>query len=348
MKKSILTLLIITLSYFASLSQTHNNIKIIPKNDTVCFDTPISLWIAGNSFVPINYLWSNGATTPTTTVTGSGVYGLTVTGYLGQSNQQITIYKSKYFTVLDKPKINPLTATWVCKFDSVKLQVDAGYQSYVWMNGTTDPIYKRQMTGSGGGPVLDTVSVWYTASINNLCSTNSDTIVIRGIRRPNGVGVNYQGRTNLNLSDSVPAGLVLTYIYPPQYEMEFTKVNDPNYVVNWITPTTTRKAPLNILDPGNNYYVRTRPIINGITYCWGSYSLIGILSSPSNKISLDGNNEDKTIRNFQFYDLSGRLIFEKQDMNFNEMWLNEYPNQTFIVIDSNNPKGEYKLKMSIR
>lgn len=348
MKKFILTLLIISFTYLSSFSQVHNNIRIIPKNDTVCYETLISLWIAGNSFVPLSYLWSNGETTPTINVTSSGLYGLTVTGYLGQSNQQVTIYKSKYFTVLDKPRINPLTPTWVCKFDTVKLQVDAGYQNYLWMNGTSDQFYIRQMAGSGGGPILDTVSVWYTASIGNLCSANSDTIVIRGIRKPNGVGVNYEGRTNLNSNDSVPAGLVLTYIYPPQYEMEFTKVNDPNYVVTWITPTTTRKAPLNILDSGNNYYVRTRPIINGITYCWGTYSLIGILSNPSNKITLDNNLDDNTIKYYQFYDLGGRLIFEKEGMSFNDQWLNEYPNQTFIVVDKNNIQKGYKLKMGIR
>jgi hypothetical protein len=348
MKKIISTILLVFIMSINLLAQNHNNVKILPKQDTVCFGTTASLWTAGNSFIPISYLWSNGETTPTISINYSGTYTLTVTGYLGQSNQQVIINKSKNFIVLDKPKINPLTPIWVCKFDTVKLEADAGYNNYLWMNGTTNQIFSRQMTGSGGGPILDTVSVWYTASINNLCQVNSDTVVIRGIRLPNGVGVNYEGRTNLNLTDSVPAGLVLTYIYTPQYEMEFTKVNDPNYVVTWITPTTSRKAPLNILDPGNNYYVRTRPIINGITYCWGSNSLIGILPSPSNRISLDNVDNDNSIKNFQFYDLSGRLIFEKQDFQFNDQWLNDYPNQTFIVIDKNNIQGGYKLKMNLR
>ncbi len=54
------------------------------------------------------------------------------------------------------------------------------------------------------------------------------------------------------------------------------------------------------------------------------------------------------MKNFQFYDLSGRLVFEKQDVSFNDQWLNDYPNQTFIVIDKNNIQAGYKLKMSVR
>jgi len=348
MKKTILSLFLLLTMINLSFSQSLNNIKIFPKNDTICYGMQIGLSIAGNSFVPISYLWSNGQTTPSIGVTSSGLYSLTVTGYLGQSNNTVTVFKSKYFTVLDKPKINPLTDTWVCKFDTVKLQVENGYTNYTWNNGSTNQLYSRAMTGSGGGQVLDTVSVWYTASLDGLCQVNSDTVVIRGIRRPNGVGSWLDGRTNFTSTDSVAAGLVLTYIYPPQYEMEFTKVNDPNYVVTWLTSTTTRKAPLNILDPGNNYYVRTRPIINGVTYCWGSYSLIGILSTPTNRISLNSLNEDYSMKNFQFYDLSGKLVFERQDVSFNDQWLNDYPNQTFIVIDRNNTEAGYKLKMGIR
>ncbi len=348
MKKIILTTLLLITTISFMFAQSFNNIKISPKNDTICYGMQIGLSIAGNSFVPTSYLWSNGHTTPNIGVTSSGLYSVTVTGYIGQSNNTVTIFKSKYFTVLDKPKINPLTEIWVCKFDTVKLQVDNGYDNYLWKDGSTNQIFSRQMTGSAAGATLDTASIWYTAGLNDLCQVNSDTLVIRGIRRPNGVGSWFEGRTNLNPTDSVPAGLVLTYIYTPQYEMEFTKVNDPNYIVTWITPTTTRKAPLNILDPGNNYYVRTRPIINGVTYCWGSNSLIGILATPSNRIDLNNFTEDYGMKNFQFYDLSGRLVFEKQDVSFNDQWLNDYPNQTFIVIDKNNIQAGYKLKMSVR
>jgi len=122
------------------LAQNHNNVKILPKQDTVCFGTTASLWTAGNSFIPISYFWSNGETTPTISINSSGTYTLTVTGYLGQSNQQVIINKSKNFIVLDKPKINPLTPIWVCKFDTVKLEADAGYNNYLWMNGTTNQI----------------------------------------------------------------------------------------------------------------------------------------------------------------------------------------------------------------
>lgn len=346
MKKFILLVCLIAGINFNLIAQNHNNIKITPKEDTVCVGTSAQLNIAGNSFNPVSYLWSNGQTTPTININSSGVYGVTVTGYVGQSNQMITIFKTKNFTVLDKPKINPLSQTWVCKFDTVTLEVDLGYNNYVWNNGSSNTIFKRQMVGSGAGATLDTVSVWYTAFINNVCQINSDTIVIRGIRRPEGVGSFFNGRTNLNSNDSVPAGLVLTYLYSPQYEMEFTKVSDPNYVVTWITPNTTRKAPLNILDAGFNYYVRTRPIINGITYCWGNYSLIGILPNTSNRIIVE--NFINELNQFEFYDLGGRLLVEKRGYNFDNNWLNDFPNQNIIVVQKNKYGIQVIRKNSIR
>jgi len=347
MKKTFTSIVLILLSFLQSFSQTRNNVRIYPCEDTLCYNSQLYIWSAGQSFNPTSYLWSNGSTAPTINVTTSGVYSVTITGYLGSSNNQVQINKTKNVVVLNKPSITPLSETWVCKYDTVTLQADAGYTSYNWNNGQTNQIYSRQMSGSGGGPILDTVSVWYTASLGSLCQANSDTIVIRGIRRPNGVGVYYEGRTNLNSTDSVPSGLVLTYIYVPQYEMEFTKVNDPNYIVTWITPIGTRKAPLNILDPGNNYYVRTRPIINGITYCWGETSLIGILPNQTPRLITD-YDMFYNLKTYMFYDISGRLVFEKQGYQYSYEWLNEYPNQTFIVVEKNNPQNTgHLLRMNV-
>ena len=349
MKKLILLTYAILL-YFSKLNaQTHNNIRLFPKSDTLCYGSSLYLWIAGNSFNPTSYIWSNGATTSTINVTTSGTYSVTVTGFLGNSGIEIGLTKSRTFVVLDKPAITPVTASWVCKDDTVKLQADNGYSSYLWNNGITTQNYERVMTGSGGGQVLDTVSVWYTA-INSRCTVNSDTIVIRGIRKPQGVAAQFDGRTNLTINDSVKAALVLTYLFTPQYEMEFTKVNDPNYVVNWITPTTTRKVPLNILDASSPslelYNVRTRPIINNVAYCWGSNSTIGIIPTPiNNDINFANKNDQNILTTFQFYDLSGRFIFERRDLKYNNEWLRDYPNQYFLVVEKENMQNGSKLKI---
>lgn len=350
MKKIFLLSLFISLIFNQLSAQVHNNVRLFPKADSICYGTELYLWIAGNSFQPISYVWSTGDTTPTIQATSSGLYSLTVYGYLGNSNKDIVLTRYKYFTVMDKPIIDPITPTWVCKNDTVKLQVESGYDSYIWNNGSTNLIFERQMTGSNGGQVLDTVSVWYTAFKNGLCEVNSDTIVIRGIRRPQGVAAQFEGRTNLTVNDSIKAALVLTYIYPPQYEMEFTKVNDPNYVVNWITPTTTRSVPLNILDANSPslelYNVRTRPIINNVTYCWGSTSTIGIVPTPrNNDVSFTNRNDITEPITYQFYDLGGRFIFERRDYRYNNEWLREYPNQFFLVIEKENMMNGSQLKM---
>lgn len=346
MKKIILLSLFISLIYNQLSAQVHNNVRLFPKADSICYGTELYLWIAGNSFQPISYLWSTGDTTPTIQATSSGLYSLTVYGYLGNSNKDIVLTRYKYFTVLDKPTINPITQTWVCKNDTVKLQVESGYDSYVWNNGNTSSTFERKMIGSGGGQVLDTVSVWYTAFKHGLCEVNSDTVVIRGIRRPQGVAAQFEGRTNLSTNDSVKAALVLTYLYPPQYEMEFTKVNDPNYVVNWITSTSTRSVPLNILDAGELYSVRTRPIINNVNYCWGNTSQIGLLPSPRNNDVYFVNKNDITeLVTYQFYDLSGRFVFERRDYKYNNEWLREYPNQFFLVVEKENMINGSQLKI---
>lgn len=336
MKKIILIILTLICAFVAQ-AQNSNNVDIYPQNDTICYSGTLSVSFAGQSFAPVSYLWSNGHTTPSIEITSSGTYTVTVTGYRGRSNSQTTYTKTKNVVVLEKPTINPLTELWVCKFDTVKLQAGNGYSQYVWNNGQSGANFERAMDYVGTAPTLDTASVWFTASIGTLCSVNSDTVVIRGIRRPNGVGTFYEGRMNLTTSDSVPAGLVLTYLYAPQYEMEFAKVSDPTYVVTYVTPNTTRNAPLDILEAGFDYYVRTRPIINGVTYCWGSNSHIGVLP-----LCPQGSKESNSgMSSFVLCDLAGRVLCKKYGHEFDNSWLDEFPNQTIIVMEKEETYGNY-------
>lgn len=348
MKKITLFVLFSLFLFVNSLfGQTRYNVRIYPKNDTLCYNAELTIYIAGQSFVPVCYQWSNGSTTSTTNITTSGSYTLTVTGYLGSSNNLATITRTKNVVVLDRPKINPLTDLTVCKFDTVKLKADQGYTDYTWNDGSTNINYSRVMNLTGLGiPVLDTASVWYTASINDVCTSNSDTVVVRGVRRPNGVGMFYEGRTDLTINDSVPAGLVLTYVYAPQYEMEFTKQNDPNYIVTYVTPTTTRMAPLNILEAGYDYYVRTRPIINGTTYCWGSYSNIGIL--PINQVKTNDMSRNNSQKQFDFYSMNGKLLMTKKSDLFDYEWLEVYSNQILIMVVSNDQGKIYQKILNLK
>jgi len=279
------------------------NARVVPVQNNVCENTQITAEVSGQSFFVTSYQWNTGATTASITIQSSGTYTCTISGL--KANGRPGVYTaSRTYNILARPSINVVQGPYVCRFDTVKLSVSPGYNSYTWNNGFVGTDYVRAMDSIYGTPTLDTASVWFTARIANVCTVNSDTIVIRGVRAPNGVGQFYCGTTagmNLDINDSIPAGLVLEYIYPVQYEMEFTQVSDPTNVITYFPPLGSRNAPANILTPGENYYVRTRVIINGQTFCWGSICEIGLTApmkatpifgyDPPPVDSLDSSND---------------------------------------------------------
>lgn len=309
-------------------------VKIYPKTDTLCFGESIYMHIPGQSFNPISFLWSNGSTSSTIEADLSGNYTLTVTGYLGNSSKIVTLTLNREYVVLPKPSVLPQTALWVCKLDTVRLAAEPGYSFYQWNNGVTNQEFEKIFSSIGqGGAVLDTMSVWYTASRsfrNHSCSANSDTIVIRGVRFPEALTPRYCGNNNLSLTDSVKTGLVLTYVWAPAYEVEFTDSSNPSNVIIHTTVPGSRMVPLNMLQVGSTYTVRTRAVINGIPFCWGSTCVITITSaSKFGSLYLDELSSTKT---FKVYDLGGKFIFERQGTNFNQEWLQDMPQQIYAVI----------------
>lgn len=335
MKKLItLITLLIPFTLFAQ-----NNVRIVPNRANVCENTTISVQTSGNSFFPLSYVWSTGDTTPSITITTSGTYTCIVTGYGPRSFMTRTYNLSQTYTILPKPTIDIVNGPWVCRFDTVTLSTTSGYNNYVWNNGTTNTIYTSVRDSIYGVSSLDTSIVWYTASIPNVCSVNSDTIVIRGVRAPNGAGQFYCGRTNINLNDSIPAGLVLEYMYPNQYEMEFTQVSDPTNVITYFPPLSSRKAPANLLIPGEEYSLRTRVIINGQTFCWGTPCIVGVSAplkaQPMVKYDTQPSLLDKVpvvaVKNYRIYSISGKLVSIHSSDSFNPSWLLNEPTGMYLI-----------------
>jgi hypothetical protein len=327
MKKTFIALSAVLLTSGA-MAQT--NVHLSPAGGNVCNPMVISLTTNGNSFQPTSYLWSTGETTATISITTSGTYTLTVTGTLGSSGTQATRIRSGKYDVLPPPEITALSELWVCKGDTVRLAATPGYDSYVWSNGDTLSTFAQKMNKGGTGtPSLDTLNVSYTASIANLCSTTSDEVVIRGIRKPHGVGAHYNGRMNISPSDSIPAGLVLEYLYPVTYEMQFMDIENPDNIIKYTTAPGSRKAPASMLESGKTYSVTTSPIINDVEYCPGMASIIGI--SSGNRIGIGFNTEEPGYKTFIIYDVNGRKLLEKQAEQFNREWLDALAPQLFIV-----------------
>ena len=342
MKKLILFLTLIP--FLAFSQQQPNNVRLVPDADTVCYGTNLSIWIAGNSFQPMYYYWSSQSqnniplTDTSITMTQSGYHALTVVGFIGNSSKMRSYTFQRYYHVLDKPKLNFTNGPWVCRFDTVRVNADAGYDSYTWYNGTTGISFVKAMDSVYSTPVLDTNTIYYTARINGLCEVKSVDTVIRGVRAPNGVGSFYCGKLNIRSTDSIPAGLVLDYLFPSQYEMEFTQVSDPSVVITYLPPLGSRKTPANILTPGEQYYVRSRVIINGQTFCWGEVCLIGLRPPVRAQATIGYDprpDEVKfptvAIKEYRIFTMEGKLVNTYKSETFKEEWLGLQTPGMYIV-----------------
>lgn len=315
-------------------AQTHGNISIMPMVSTVCYGTQLSATVSGNSFQIQSYLWSTGATTATTQVFASGPVTLTVTGRTGNGNgsRPVTVSRTVNYNVLPQPGITAVQGPWVCKGDMVELEATPGYDSYIWSDGTVGSTFTRLMDNQISGLVLDTASISYTAVLKNICTAEAAPEVIRAIRKPS-IGSLFCGNMNLTTGDSIRAGLVLTYLYQPSYEVEFTQVSDPSIVQTVITGSAKRWVSLSSLTPGENYYVRVRPIINGIPYCYGEACEIGIAPS-ANKIGAGNSPNNAQVVRYEIFTIDGRYMASPTASEFSTQWFrNSLPKGTYAVIE---------------
>lgn len=344
------------------------NVQIAPHGNgnpgapyTVCYGTDLSIDIAGNSFVIDSILWSTGETTLTIQITQSGTYHATIWGTLGQSNNHVMITRCRYYTVLPRPTITPLTALTVCRYETIRLTTSfsgcgATLEWFSTLGGyQTGPVFEEVMYHTASAPRPDTLHVWAKITING-CSMYSDTVRLRAIRLVNGVGLWFCGTNRGNkfntLTDSIPSDFALENLYPIQYRMEFTDVLTGNVIV-YTTALGSRMAPASILQPGRQYYVKSWPIENGITYCSGDSCLIGtkplsvarvgdlensisedvdfkIFPNPANdflniKTELDGTIE--------IFDSAGRLMFSKEKTeSIEEIQISDYKPGLYVVV----------------
>ncbi len=329
MKNYITTSIIMAASTLSVLAQP-NNIHLHPASGNVCNVTTLSVGIHGNSFAPESYIWSTGEISAEIEINTSGTYTVTVTGFMGNSSHLTTIVCSETYNVLPSPNINALTDLWICKGDTVKLMAVAGYDEITWSNGATGQLFEQRLNlNTPGTPGLDTMTVSYTATVDKVCTTKSKSVLLRAIRKPDGVGAFYQGKMNIKTTDSIPAGLVTEYLFPVTYEMDFIEIANPTNVIKYVTAPGSRKAPASILTPGASYSVVTTPVINGKQFCSGIPSIIGI-KPVGNRLGL-GFTDEEGVSTFKVYDTQGRFLMEKQGEVFNMEWLQNLAPQMLIV-----------------
>jgi gliding motility-associated-like protein len=130
----------------------------ISGTDSICPGATTTL--TGNQVPGVNYLWSNGSTTPDVTV-GPGAYSLTVTGSNGCS-------ATDSFTVslLAEPSISLPADTFLCRGDQLFI-APLNYQGQLTWNG-----------GQSNSVLLITEAGSYVATVFNVCGSEADTINI--------------------------------------------------------------------------------------------------------------------------------------------------------------------------
>lgn len=257
-----------------------------------------------------NYSWNSGQTTPNIWASQSGTYVLTTStnangcNYSASASIDVNVFDNGY-----QPVLTPLTPLIACKPAAFQLTADPGFANYewTWYDGTptggnsTTQNATILLDGSGGGPILDTSTVYLTVQLGGGCKFTSST-VLRSIRQIE-LRAPFCGVFNYSLADSVQAELVLTYLNAPQYEFEFEETFQPG--TTWTYLSNNRWCNLSDVTPALQvskfYNVRVRPVINGTPFCFGNICQIGIAtlrpnhSTLSSASRMDGSAVDAQI-----------------------------------------------------
>ena len=127
----------------------------------------------------MTYLWSNGDTTQTITISTSGSYDVTVTNTSGCSaTSGSTLITTSQVTV---PTVVASGVTEFCEGGDVILAIPSGFASYTWN------------TGSGFSQLTATQSGSYFATVSNTdgCTVNSDTVIVTVFPTPLTPSISY-------------------------------------------------------------------------------------------------------------------------------------------------------------
>ena len=256
---------------------TNNGASLLCSGLTTTLSAPIGM----------TYLWSNGDTTQTITISTSGSYDVTVTNTSGCSaTSGSTLITTSQVTV---PTVVASGVTEFCEGGDVILAIPSGFASYTWN------------TGSGFSQLTATQSGSYFATVSNTdgCTVNSDTVIVTVFPTPLTPSISYAANDTVMVS-SIADG------------------NQWYFNGNMITGETgTTLRPVNL----GNYSVR---IIDS-NGCEGDmsamqfYNSIGIVDNLASQVNLYPNPSNGLVTlelgaidvlSIKIYDAKGRLLNE--------------------------------------
>jgi hypothetical protein len=274
----------------------------------LCSGQSVTLTASGGNATS-TYTWNTGQTGTSITVNTSGTYTVTVQnpgGCSSQASQKVTVYGPN-----NPPTITASGPTTFCFPGSVTLTAEPGLAPYLWSTGATSQSITVTRYGSGPGvPQLDTITVSYLATINPTCVLQSNSVLVRSIRKPRLVDA-YCPNYNLTLGDSIKTQIVLPIFgVPAAYDFNFEETTQPG--VTWTVHSPSRWLRLANVNPplqvGKFYNVRVRGVVNGVPYCYGNPCTIGIIGQNASggnlRVLIDEDGEQIIVReplNFAIY-----------------------------------------------
>lgn len=203
---------------------------------TICPNQSLTL-TAQSGFT--NYVWSNGASGTSQTVTSAGSYGVSATDGNGCTVQSsfTTVSLSQPFTI----GITPSGLVDLCEGQTITLTAQSGYSNYVWSNNTTGP---SLTVTSGGG---------YSVSATNGagCTGTSDAVIV-------------------NLTANPSAGFTYLQIDDPIYSVVFTS----NQVADSYLWTFANGVTSTLANPTYTFpFDGTYPVTLALTNACGTNSI---------------------------------------------------------------------------
>ncbi len=215
-----------------------------------------------------SYLWSNGATSPTLTVTQPGTYWVNVTTQCGVISDQISIYNGGF-------TLNAGADVQLCGGQPVTLQA-TGANNYTWSTGQTSSVIQ----------VNPTQTTTYTVNATNIYNcTATDQVVVNVNPTPTAPVVSSSGSStycaNETVTLSVPMDASLTY------QWLRNSLTLSGATSNSFSPTSTANYQLRVTNLNNcsttssANYITVNPVIGSTTMAEGCTDYTWVLNGQN-------------------------------------------------------------------
>ena len=133
-------------------------ILILGQDQSLC---PGESFVLDPGIPDVQYLWQDGSTSATFTVTQDGTYYLSISNACGISADTIVVIESS-----DGPQLNLGPDVLACEGDVITIMSDISGVNYQWQDGSTLSTFSTSVSGT------------FILNVSNLCGFDADTVVV--------------------------------------------------------------------------------------------------------------------------------------------------------------------------